>query len=103
MIVTGYALTKIMHTTHTANIDPENRFYVVWRWSYGDAKVPADESFKPAQALGIDTEEMWDKTGVLTKSGENVQCVPIENRMKVNNLGDPDERRGCSDGMKVEG
>jgi adenine-specific DNA methylase len=45
-LVTIYALTKILHTTHTANIDSENRFYVVWKWSYGDAKVPADESFK---------------------------------------------------------
>jgi adenine-specific DNA methylase len=89
-LVTGYALAKILHTTNTANIDPESRFYVVWKWSYGDAKVPADESFKLAQALGIDTEEMWDKTGVLTKSGQNVQCLPVEKRMKVKDLGEPD-------------
>jgi adenine-specific DNA methylase len=50
-LVTNYALTKILKTTHTANIDPESRFYVVWQWSYGDAKVPADEAFKLAQAL----------------------------------------------------
>jgi adenine-specific DNA methylase len=36
-LVTNYALTKILHTTHTATIDPESRFYVVWQWSYGDA------------------------------------------------------------------
>ena len=88
-LVTGYALEKILHTTHTATIDPESRFYVVWKWSYGDAKVPADESFKLAQALGIDTEMMWDKTGVLEKSGENVQAVPVAKRMKIKNLGDP--------------
>ena len=88
-LVTGYALTKILHTTNTANIDPESRFYVVWKWSYGDGKVSADESFKLAQALGIDTEEMWDKTGVLTKSGENVQCLPVEKRMKTKDLGEP--------------
>ncbi len=89
-LVTGYALTKILHSTNTANIDPESRFYVVWKWSYGDAKVPADESFKLAQALGIDTEEMGDKTGVLDKSGENVQCLPVEKRMKMKYLGEPD-------------
>ena len=89
-LVTNYALARILHTTNTVNIDPESRFYVVWKWSYGDAKVPADESFKLAQALGIDTEEMWDKTGVLTKSGENVQCLPVEKRMKVKDLGEPD-------------
>jgi adenine-specific DNA methylase len=88
-LVTNYALTKILHTTYTAAIDPESRFYVVWQWSYGDAKVPADESFKLSQALGMHTEEMWDRTGVLEKSGENVQAVPIVKRMRVKHLGEP--------------
>jgi adenine-specific DNA methylase len=88
-LVTGYALSKILKTTHTGNIDPESRFYVVWRWSYGDAKVPADESFKMAQALGMDTGIMWDRTGVLEKSGENVQAVPVAKRMKIRDLGEP--------------
>jgi adenine-specific DNA methylase len=88
-LVTNYALTKILHTAHTAAIDPESRFYVVWKWSYGDANVPADESFKLSQALGMHTEEMWDRTGVLEKSGENVQAVPIVKRMRVKNLGEP--------------
>ena len=88
-LVTGYALTKILKTTHTGTIDPESRFYVVWKWSYGDAKVPADESFKLAQALGMDTGLLWDKTGVLEKSGENVLATPISKRIKIKNLGDP--------------
>jgi len=88
-LVTNYALEKILHTTHTAAIDPESRFYVVWQWSYGDEKVPADESFKLSQALGMHTEEMWDRTGVLEKSGENVQAVPIAKRMRVKTLGEP--------------
>lgn len=28
---------------------------------------PADETFKLAQALRLNTEEMWDRTGVLEK------------------------------------
>ena len=54
-----------------------------------DAKVPADESFKLAQALGMATETMWDRTGVLEKSGENVLAMPIAKRMKVKDLGEP--------------
>lgn len=88
-LVTNYALTKILHTTHTATIDSESRFYVVWKWSYGDAKVPADESFKLSQALGMHTEEMWGRTGVLEKAGENVQAVPISKRMRIKDLGEP--------------
>jgi adenine-specific DNA methylase len=89
-LVTNYALAKILKTTQTANIDSESQFYVVWKWSYGDAKVPADESFKLAQALRMPTEIMWDRTGVLEKSGENVQAVPIAKRMKLKSLGEPD-------------
>jgi adenine-specific DNA methylase len=89
-IVTNFALMKILKTTQTANIDSESQFYVVWKWSYGEAKVPADESFKLAQALRMPTEIMWDRTGVLEKSGENVQAVPIAKRMKIKGLGEPD-------------
>jgi adenine-specific DNA methylase len=109
-LVTNYALNRILyhglHGSHgseqeknisailairgsPSSIDPESRFYVVWKWSYGDAKVPADESFKLAQALGMDTELMWDRTGILEKSGENVAAVPVAKRMKVKDLGEP--------------
>lgn len=88
-LVTNYALKQILHTTHTGTIDSESRFYVVWKWSYGDAKVPADESFKLAQALGMDTEIMWDRTGVLEKSSENVQAMLVAKRMKIKDLGEP--------------
>jgi len=88
-LVTNYALTKILKTSQTGTIDPESRFYVVWKWSYSDARVPADESFKLAQALGMDTNLLWDKTGVLEKSGENVQAMPISKRTKIKNLREP--------------
>ena len=88
-LVTNYALSKILHTTQTSTIDQESQFYVVWKWSYVDAKVPADESFKLAQALRMSTETMWDRTGVLEKSGENVQAMPVAKRMKVKDLGEP--------------
>jgi adenine-specific DNA methylase len=89
-LVSNYALTKILKTTQTTTIDAESRFYVIWKWSYADAKVPADESFKLAQALGMATETMWDRTGILEKSGENVQALPIAKRMKIKDLGDPE-------------
>ncbi len=52
-------------------------------------KVSADESFKLAQALGMSTEMMWDRTGVLEKSGETVLAVPVAKRMKLKDLGEP--------------
>ena len=97
-LVTGYALNKIIKSSQTGTIDPETRFYVVWKWSYSDAKVPADEAFKLAQALGLDTEMMWDRTGTLEKSGQNVQTMSIAKRMSISNLGEP-EADGSPDSM----
>ena len=37
----------------------------------------------------MDTDLLWDKTGVLEKSGENVLATPISKRVKIKNLGDP--------------
>jgi adenine-specific DNA methylase len=88
-IVTDYALSQILHGAKTGQIDSETRFYVLWKWSYADAKVPADEAFKLAQALGIGTESMWDRTGVLEKQGENVQALTTAKRMRINDLGEP--------------
>jgi adenine-specific DNA methylase len=88
-LVTNFALAKILKTMHTGTIDPESRFYVVWKWSYADAKVPADESFKLSQALGLNSETLWNKTGVLEKGGENVQATPVSKRIKIKNLGEP--------------
>jgi adenine-specific DNA methylase len=89
-VVTEYALNKIIKQSGRGQIDPETRFYVVWKWSYSDTKVPADEAFTMAKALGLDTEMMWDRTGTLEKSGQNVQAMPITKRMSIGNLGEPE-------------
>ena len=88
-IVTDYALSQILHGAKTGQIDSETRFYVLWKWSYADGKVPADEAVKLAQALGIDTEAMWDRTGVPEKQGENVQALTVAKRLRINDLGEP--------------
>ena len=88
-LVTHYALGKIVKGGQVGHIDAESQFYVVWKWSYADAKVPADEAFKLSQALGFSTEQMWDKTGVLEKSGQNVAAMDVATRMKIKNLGEP--------------
>ena len=57
------------------------------------AKVPADESFKLSQALGFDTASLWDRTGVLEKSGENVQASAIRQTNQGQESGRADRRR----------
>ncbi len=51
--------------------------------------VFASRTRKLSQALGIDTEEMWDRTGVLEKQGQNVQALTVAKRMRIKDLGEP--------------
>ena len=49
-LVTAYALSKIMKTTQTGNIDPESRFYVIWKW-WAEVR-PAGQPGVAAEAAG---------------------------------------------------
>ena len=74
-----------------------------WKCSYADGKMATDEAFKLAQALGIDTEEMWDRTGVLEKHGQNVQTLTVAKRMRINDLGEPLGWVGQASGLSIDG
>jgi adenine-specific DNA methylase len=100
-LVSNYALAKILKTAQATAIDPESRFYVVWKWAYGNSKVPAGESFTLSMALGVPTETMWDRTGVLEKAGENVHAMPIAKRMKIKDLGEPNTDRTANSIINV--
>lgn len=77
--VTSYALEKILSEGNISGIDPETRFYILWRWAYDGVKVPFDDARILAQAIGAEIDELMSKTGVLKKSGENVELLgPFE-------------------------
>ena len=87
-LVTDYALDKIMKTTHTATIDPESRFYVVWKWSYGDAKVPADERSSSPRPSAWTPKHVGPHRR-LGEVGRERPAVPVAKRMKIKDLGEP--------------
>lgn len=88
-LVTGYALEKIIHSRQVASIDAKSQCYVIWKWSYGEAKVEADEAFKFSQALGVESDSLWQRDGILEKSAHTVQLLPISKRMRIARLGEP--------------
>ena len=72
--VTNYALQKIL-TRNVSTIDPETRFYILWRWAYDSLKVPFDDARILAQAIGTEVDNLMSKTGVLKKTGESVELL----------------------------
>ncbi len=73
-IVTDYAIGKVIRGEFSDRISKITRFYVLWRWAYGEAKVPFDDALKLAQSVGIDIGHEWNK-GFILKESENIRLL----------------------------
>ncbi|MGC8696297.1 MAG: DUF1156 domain-containing protein [Conexivisphaera sp.] len=83
-IVTDYAVKQVLHNGFAAEIKPMTRFYILWRWAYGDKLVEFDDARKLGQGVGIDVAQEWNR-GFIRKKKESKGVI-------VEVIG-PDERR----------
>jgi putative DNA methylase len=82
-IVADYALARILHDGRVGHVDPATRFYVLWRWAYGAARVHFDDARKLAQAQGAEVGALMSQLGLLKKRGENVELLGPRRRAQV--------------------
>jgi len=68
-IVTDYTIKKILHDGIAAQLSPLTRFYILWRWTYGEAKVHFDDARKLGQSSGLDITQVWNR-GFIKKEKE---------------------------------
>jgi putative DNA methylase len=78
-IVTDYAVKQVLHNGFSAEIKPMTRFYVLWRWAYGDKMVEFDEARKLGQSVGLDVAQEWNK-GFISKKKEFIEVLGPEDR-----------------------
>jgi putative DNA methylase len=88
-IVTDYAVRQILHDSISAELSPLTRFYVLWRWTYGEAKVHFDDARKLAQSTGIDLDRVWNR-GFIRKEREFIRVLGPHER-KLEEIGDSQE------------
>jgi len=60
-IVTDYAVRQILHNGIAGELSPLTRLYLLWRWTYQEAKAHFDDARKLAQSTGIDLAKEWNK------------------------------------------
>jgi len=89
-IATDYAVRQILHNGFTGEISDLAKFYVLWRWEYGEAKVPFDEARKLGQSCGIDVALEWNRSGFILKEKEFVRVIGPKDR-KLEDLADSKE------------
>lgn len=81
-IVADYAVRQVLHNGFAAEISQVTRFYVLWRWAYGEAKLDFDDARKLASGVGIDLALEWNK-GFIRKDKEFIEVLgPEERRVK---------------------
>lgn len=87
--VADYALGQIMNGRYKmGTVDAPTRFYVMYRWSYGDEKLIFDDARRLAQALGAEVNDLIHRHKLLVQSGENVTMPGPSGRKKVDHLGE---------------
>jgi adenine-specific DNA methylase len=90
-IATDYAVRQILHNGFSGEITDLTRFYVLYRWSYGAAKVQFDDAHKLAMSCNIDVAEEWGRVrGFIRKEKEFVRVLGPQER-KPDDLKNPSE------------
>lgn len=89
-IATDYAVRQILQDGFAGEVSDLTRLYVLWRWNYGEARVPFDEARKLAQSCGVDVAREWGRGGFVKKERQFVRLLGPQRR-KLDDLEDARE------------
>ena len=84
-IVTDYAVRQILHNGIAEELSSLTRFYLLWRWTYKEAKVHFDDARKLAQSTGVDLGKEWNR-GFIKKEKEFISVLGPQDRT-LNDIG----------------
>lgn len=87
-LATDYAVHQILHNGFAGEISELTRLYVLWRWEFGEAKVPFDDGKKLAMSCGIDLALEWGGKGFIHKEKEFIRMLGPQDR-KLDELTNP--------------
>jgi len=88
-VVTDYAVRQILHDGIAGNLSALTRFYILWRWAYGESKIHFDDARKLAQSTGVNLEQEWNR-GFIRKEKEFIKVIGPQQRT-VEEIEDPKE------------
>ena len=90
-VVTEYAVKQILHNGIAGELSALTKFYILWRWSFREAKVEFDEARKLAQSIGVHLERVWNK-GFIKKDRNYIKVLgPQDRRLEdIENMRDKD-------------
>jgi len=78
-VVTEYAIKQILHNGIAGKLSPLTKFYILWRWSFREAKIEFDETKKLAQSIGVHLEKEWNKS-FIKKDKNSIKVLGPQDR-----------------------
>ncbi len=82
-VATDFLVSRLLAGASREAIDKEAQFYLTYRWTYLENKVPFDDARKIASAEGVDLEQLWGKGGFVKKRGADVEVLGPQKRGQV--------------------
>ena len=79
-ITTDYAVHQILHNGFAGEISNLTRFYVLYRWSYGEAKLHFDEARKLSTSANVALEKEWNRPSFIKKEKEFIRVLGPQDR-----------------------
>jgi adenine-specific DNA methylase len=80
-VVADFTLGRILGTAPAGGVDAETRFYLLWRWVYGNGRTTFDEARKLAHCVGVELSELWARPGgFVQRAGEHVHVLGPRDR-----------------------
>jgi adenine-specific DNA methylase len=81
-IVSEYALQRVLKRADLGGVDAETRFYLLWRWTFGNAKVHFDDAIKLSRPMGVELTQLWDGGSLVKKEKEFIRVLSPQERTK---------------------
>jgi adenine-specific DNA methylase len=81
-VVSEFALERVLKRADLGGVDAETRFYLLWRWTFGNAKVHFDDAIKLSRPMGVELTNLWDKGGFVEKEKEFIKVLDPKERAK---------------------
>lgn len=80
-LVADFAIRQLLHNGLASELSELARFYLLYRWSFGERQVEFDEARKLAQAVGLDLPAQWSRRGsFIRKQREWVRVLGPQDR-----------------------
>jgi adenine-specific DNA methylase len=79
-VVSEFTLEKVLKRADLEGVDAQTRFYLLWRWTFGNARVHFDDAIKLSRSLGVELTELWDKGGLVKKEKEFIRVLNPKDR-----------------------